>query len=72
MSRGVAPPSYGIASPCMSCTDRQVYCHDHCERYAGYREEITRIRDAEFADKMSRRQRPTATKKRPGQRKWNR
>lgn len=72
MSKGIAPPSYGIASPCMDCGDRKVFCHDNCGRYNEYKDHINRIKDAEYADKVARSNRPTAPKKKSGSRSWSR
>lgn len=70
--KGVPPPSLKITSPCMNCEDRKIACHDNCDRYAEYRKKISEIRNAEFADMVTRRMRPTATQKKKGDRRWTR
>lgn len=64
--------SYGIPSPCLDCEDRHIACHDKCDRYAEYRKQIDKIRNAEHADVSSRLNRPTAPQKHRGDRRWTR
>lgn len=42
MSRGTcaaAKANKDFPSPCLNCTDRQLYCHSKCQKYADYVEE---------------------------------
>ena len=35
---------YNVMAPCKGCQDRQLACHDRCDKYKIYKEEINRIR----------------------------
>ena len=38
-------------SPCKDCPDRYPACHDHCERYLSFREQLT---EKNRKDRMNR------------------
>lgn len=35
----------GIKSPCMECDVREPACHDHCDKYAVYRQKLSAAND---------------------------
>ena len=35
---------YNVMAPCKGCQDRKLACHDRCDKYKIYKEEINRIR----------------------------
>lgn len=38
----------GVESPCMECDVREPACHDRCEKYAKYREELKAVNDNRY------------------------
>ena len=39
-----------INCPCKGCTDRHMNCHSQCAKYADYRVELERQKEAQKAD----------------------
>lgn len=32
-------------TPCMGCSERHTACHDHCDKYAGWKAELQKQKD---------------------------
>ena len=41
-------------APCMNCSDREIGCHSHCDRYSEYRTVCDKIKAAREAEKAAR------------------
>lgn len=39
------PGNRRVKSPCLNCEDRELACHDRCERYKKFKEELQVIKD---------------------------
>lgn len=36
--------TYGVEPPCKSCDDRTGGCHDRCERYKDYKDQVAEVK----------------------------
>ena len=40
-------------APCMNCSDREIGCHSHCDRYSEYRTVCDKIKAARETEKAA-------------------
>lgn len=36
-----------MTAPCKNCKDRYLGCHDHCDKYKAFKEEIKKLRNSD-------------------------
>ncbi len=60
----------GVSAPCLDCDVRETACHDQCEKFAEYRKELQKIKDAKYSRAASQNIRTTAPKRAPKVRRF--